>query len=174
MPLSFQHATLVADLVCVALCAACAWSDARSYRIPNMLTFGGAITGVLLALSTGSWAMVKTSLVGLAVGLFTLLPATALRAVGMGDVKLLAAVGALVRFPLALSAVVYTLLWGGLLALAHAARRGVLGASLRNVLAMPARGPAALTLHRMPYGVAILVGTLHAVASRYWPGLALW
>jgi prepilin peptidase CpaA len=172
--LSFQHAALLADLVCLALCAACALSDARSFRIPNRLTFGGALTGLLLAASTGSWPMLKASLAGLAVGLFALLPAAALRAVGMGDVKLLAAVGALVRLPLALSAVVYTLLWGGLLALAHAARRGVLGASLRNVLAMPARGPAALTLHRMPYGLAILAGTVHAIASRYWPGLALW
>jgi prepilin peptidase CpaA len=169
-----QDATLVADLLCVALCAACAWRDARSYRIPNTLTFGGAMAGGLLALSTGAWPMVNTSLLGLAVGLLALLPATALRAVGMGDVKLLAAVGALVRFPLVLSAVVNTLLWGGILALAHAARRGVLGASLRNVLAMPARGPAALTLHRMPYGLAIFAGTVHAVASRYWPGLALW
>lgn len=173
MPLSHQHAALVADLASVVLCAACAASDLRSYRIPNALTFGGAALGLLLALATGSLAPVGASLAGLAVGLCVFLPASFVGAVGMGDVKLVAAVGALVRWPLVLPVVVYTLLWGGLLALVLAWRRGVLGAALRNVLALRSRRGAA-ALHRMPYGLAIFAGTLHAVASRHLPGLALW
>jgi len=174
MPLSSQHAALVADVASVLLCVACAASDLRSYRIPNWLTFGGAALGLLLAASTGSLAVAKASLVGLLIGLIVLLPASAVGAVGMGDVKLLAAVGALVRFPLVLPAAVYTLLWGGLFALGLALRRGVLGAALRNVLALSTRRVTPTALHRMPYGLAILAGTAHAVASRYLPGLSLW
>lgn len=174
MPLTPQHAALVADVASLLLCVACAASDLRSYRIPNGLTFGGVALGLVLAASTGSLVVAKAALLGLAVGFVALLPASAVGAVGMGDVKLLAAVGALVRFPLVLPVVIYTLLWGGLFALGLALRRGVLAAALRNVLALSARKPAPAALHRMPYGLAILAGTAHAVASRYLPGLALW
>ena len=174
MPLTFQYAALVADVVSLVLCVACAAIDLRSYRIPNWLTFGGAAVGLALAAATGSLAVAQAALLGLAIGLLALLPARAVGAVGMGDVKLLAAVGALVGFPLVLRVVVYTLLWGGLLALGLALIRVVLGAALRNVLALSTRKAAPVALHRMPYGLAIFAGTAHAVASRYLPGLAPW
>jgi prepilin peptidase CpaA len=174
MPLPSQYAAFLADVASVALCLACAVGDLRSYRIPNRLTFGGVALGLGLAASTGSLPLAKAALAGLLIGFFALLPARVVGAVGMGDVKLLAAVGALVRFPLVLPVVIYTLLWGGLFALVLALRLGVLGATLRNLLALSTRQPVPVALHRMPYGLAIFAGTAHAVLSRYLPGLALW
>ena len=174
MPLTFQHAALVADLASLALCLVCAVCDLRSYRIPNKLTFGGMLLGLGLAASTGSLPLAKAALAGLVIGFVALLPASAVGAIGLGDVKLLAAVGALVRFPLVLPVVIYTLLWGGLFALVLALRLGVLGATLRNLLALSTRQVVPVALHRMPYGLAIFAGTAHAVLSRYVPGIALW
>ena len=174
MLLTPHLAAQLGDAAGVLLCLACALSDLRSYRVPNLLTFGGAAFGLVLAGATGSWPFFVSALLGLAIGLCALLPASVLGAVGMGDVKLLAAAGALLRLPLVLSAVVYTLLWGGLLAFGFALQRGVLGASLRNVVALSARKSTPSAVHRMPYALAIFAGVAHAVASRYLPELSLW
>ena len=87
----------------------------------------GAGTGLLLALGGAA--------VGLAV--FGTLAAGGL--IGMGDVKLVAALGALVRWPLAVPFLLYAALAGGVIALAHALRRRrVTGVAMPYALAISA------------------------------------
>jgi prepilin peptidase CpaA len=69
-------------------------SDLRTRRIPNWLSIGGIIFGIILntMLMPRGWAM---SLLGLGCAVAVYLPLYAVRGMGAGDVKLMAAVGAI-------------------------------------------------------------------------------
>ncbi|MFJ3467272.1 prepilin peptidase [Pseudomonas sp. NPDC090201] len=74
--------------------AVCADQDARSRRVSNWLTFGGALFALIYLLSTGtSWLGVPMAQTGwgVAVALLLTLPGYALNRLGAGDVKLLVA-----------------------------------------------------------------------------------
>jgi len=106
------------------LCAA-AWHDLRSRRIPNALVYPGTAAGFLLnsLLSQGMGGLgALDSLAGLGAGLLLLLPLYLLRAMGAGDVKLMAMAGAFLGARGVTSAFIYVLLAGGLLAIAMAWR----------------------------------------------------
>lgn len=150
----------------IILLAIAAWFDWRSQRIPNALTFGGAILGLLVnslspSTDVAPWLW---SLAGLAAGLAVFLPLYLLRAMGAADVKLMAMIGVFLGFPDTLNAVLATLLAGGLMALMHAASRGLLrpmvhniGILLRNTWLSLESPPA--SVGKLPYGLAIAGGT---------------
>src|SRR4029079_5699798 len=86
--------------------------------------------GVGLAASGASGVSLGASVAGFLVGLVLMLPGHALGATGSGDVKFMAAVGAIVGPGLVVSAFLFTAIAGGVLALAVALRRKRLGATL--------------------------------------------
>ena len=89
-------------------------------------------------------------------GLALLLPFYVMRGVGAGDVKLLAALGALLGPQSLLLVALYAALIGGLLSLFVLARRGRLQLALYQLLVqrtLPARSGA-----KAPYAVAIASG----------------
>ena len=146
--------------------------DLRSRRIPNPLTAGMAVMGIGLAALGWSGASVGASLAGLVFGLLLMMPGYGLGATGAGDVKLMAAVGAIVGPSLVLSAFLCTCLAGGVLALAVAIRRRRLAATLAQtgrLVAAPKGAPqqiqAAPAASRFAYGPAIAVGSLIAVLA---------
>lgn len=162
--------------VLLALLVAAAVSDSRSGRVPNWLVFGGALYAVVYNAFFPLYPRdigALFALGGLAVGLAAFLPAYLFRIMGAGDVKLMAMVGAFLGTWSTVGAVLSTLIAGGVLALALALWGRRLGRMFHNV-AMICRG-AMLTLSttgtggmvttdgpsagRMPYGVAIAVGT---------------
>lgn len=167
------------------LLAAC-WTDVRSRRIPNALVAGGIACGLLLQAGapagTGLFAYlwgglgVAQALLGLAAGLALFMPLYLLRAIGAGDVKLLAMVGVWLGAQAVLAAALWTLIAGGVLAvgamLASRTSRQVLS-HVRFMLtttilrAQSGRlealeGPVT-TSARMPYAIAIAVGSLAQV-----------
>ena len=85
--------------------------------MPNPLTMRLAATGVALAACGISGLSLGASLAGLALGLALMLPGHLIGATGAGDVKLFAAVGALVGPAHIVIAFVYTALAGGGVAL---------------------------------------------------------
>jgi len=181
-------ATWWTDAACVLMCVAAARWDLRERRIPNALTFGGLGVGLLLSFAThasqhGLEAGLSQGLWPAALGaalLFTsFLVIGVLGAVGMGDVKLMGAVGAFVGWPVAYRALVGVLLAGALVAVVGGLARGELGAAVRNI-GRAAQAPfrkadpkQPVELHPMPYAVAILPGTAWAVVGRYLPALAV-
>lgn len=146
--------------------------DLRSRRIPNELT--AAMTGIGFALAASGTSGVSTgaSLAGLVLGLLLMMPGYALGATGAGDVKLMAAVGAIVGPALVLSAFLFTAVAGGVLAVIVASRRQRLGATLARtgrLMTAPAAAPgeirAATTASRFAYGPAIAIGSVLAVLT---------
>src|SRR5690242_16485700 len=81
-------------LLILVLCAA--FTDARTRRIPNWLTVSGVLAGVALnTFMYGGLPGLWFSLKGLAVGFGVYLLLHLVRAMGAGDVKLMAAVGSI-------------------------------------------------------------------------------
>jgi prepilin peptidase CpaA len=156
--------------------------DVRTRRIPNALVASGTLIALavhaiapagdgLFAWPWGSIGVVQ-SLLGFAAGLALFMPLHLLRALGAGDVKLLAMVGAWLGAPLLVGAAVLTLLAGGVMALfvmvfSRTSRQvlgnvrfmlttALIGAQTGRLAALDA--PVASSV-RLPYALAILAGT---------------
>src|SRR5258708_19564438 len=104
-------------------------TDVRTRRIPNWLTGSLAVAGLGLAFAGGPLTPGQAAL-GLVAGLLLMMPSHLIGATGAGDVKLMAAIGALLGPGLVLRAFLFTAVAGGVLAVAVAARRGRLGDTL--------------------------------------------
>lgn len=146
--------------------------DLKARRIPNWLTFGAALAGVLFQGATGGGAGLMSAIGGWSVGVAVFFLPFALGGLGAGDIKLIAALGAWFGPADAVWLALYTGIAGGVLAVVVALARGYLGEALRNVwlLLMHWRTEGLkplpeLTIHhghgpKLAYGVAIFVGTL--------------
>ncbi len=176
-------AGLLALLPMALLLLAVVREDVRHQRIPNRLVFWGAGLGVLLNTfwpeGQGFVSQLPGGLgflgaiEGLAIGLAALLPLYLLRAMGVGDVKLMAMVGAFLGPDDVVGAVLGTFLAGGVLSLGYAWKIGVLRRTLQNIRfivyssavkiaggSVPTLDGAPETAAKFPYAVAIAVGTL--------------
>ena len=146
-------------------------TDLRARIIPNVLVLAGALAGILLAeIHPGGIGLLRAS-GGLGLGLVIFLPVYLLRAMGAGDVKLMAMTGAFIGPAAIAEAALWVLLAGGALALVFALRRGVawrMAVNLRQMLFSAAASVQTYTLPdfsagpqtaaRLPYAVAIALG----------------
>jgi prepilin peptidase CpaA len=89
--------------------------DLRSRKLPNWLTATGVVAGLALALPRG-WSGLWPALAGAAVGFAILLPLFLLRGMGGGDIKLMAAFGALLGPTAVLLAAMLAAAFGAVLA----------------------------------------------------------
>ena len=104
-------------VVAIVGMAACVW-DLRTQRIPNALTLSAAIAAVVFHAATAGWQGIGFSVSGWLVGTLLFFPFFALRGMGAGDVKLLAAVGAWLGPRDVLYVAISTAIIGALFALA--------------------------------------------------------
>jgi len=169
-------------VVLVALLVTAAVIDWRTYRIPNWLTAGGMAFGLIYnSVIAQPWHDgLLGALAGLGVGLVVLLPVYALRVMGAGDVKLMAMVGAIVGLPDILHAVLYSLIVGGIAAVAFALHRRAFRRMSANTFdivqsmafaAMVGNRPTPAvsgraSIGKLPYGVSIAGGTIAWLAAR--------
>ena len=143
--------------------------DMRTRRIPNALTAAMSGLGLALAATGLSGISPAAAVVGMAIGFLLMLPGYMLGATGAGDVKLMAAVGAIVGPTLVVSAFLFTAIAGGVLALLVAARRGRVAATIAGtgrLIAAPAGArqeiDKASAARRFAYGPAIAIGSVMA------------
>jgi prepilin peptidase CpaA len=143
--------------------------DLRTRRIPNLLTAAMAAIGIGLAAAGVGGASLGAAALGIVMGCGLMLPGHMLGATGTGDVKLMAAVGAIVGPLLVLKAFLFTGLAGGVLAIAVAVRRRRLSTTLAGTGRMIASGEVqkeiqlAAPSSRFAYGPAIAIGSVLAV-----------
>jgi len=155
----------------ILLALACL-SDLRTRRIPNALTASAAAGALLFHLVSGGWSAAGSSLAGLFLGALLFFPMFALRGMGAGDVKLLAAVGAWLGPAPVVTVALATSIVGGVIAVAVALAHGYLRKALTNLYLIlmhwhiagvrplesvtleQARGP------RLAYAFPIAIGTV--------------
>jgi prepilin peptidase CpaA len=103
-------------------------------RIPNWLTASGVFAGLLMnTFLYQGWPGLRTSVLGLCAGFCVYLALYSIRAMGAGDVKMMAAVGAIVGWQDWVGIFLITAVVGGLTAMALIALRGRVKKTLWNV-----------------------------------------
>lgn len=162
----------------VVVLAIATFTDLRSRRIPNWLVVPFMGAGLLLSGVRGGWNGLAHSFGGLFLGLTVFGVLAVMGGMGMGDVKLCAAIGAWIWSRQLVVALVLTGIAGGIMALAWAAFGGFLGELFKSagrlVFSLGKRGlkpDSELNLdnplaRKMPYAPAIAVGTLISFFSR--------
>jgi prepilin peptidase CpaA len=150
--------------------------DLRTRRAPNWLVLPFLLAGLVAQWLRGGLPGLAHGAEGMALaGLLFVVPCLA-GAMGMGDLKLAAGVGAWIGPAQYLAAAVFTALVGAVFALAWAAWHGSLGASFNSTAGLltpwRARGNGKRTIRNaapatvMPYAPAIAVGTLLSFLGR--------
>ncbi len=152
--------------------AVATFTDLRSRRIPNWLVFPFLLAGFVVSGALHGWAGIRHSLAGMALGALLFGVLCALGGMGMGDVKLVAAIGAWIGSAQLLIALVLTAMAGGILAICWAAAGGFVGELFRGtgqlLLGFGKRGlrphPELVLSNpltrKMPYAPAIAIGTI--------------
>jgi prepilin peptidase CpaA len=155
MPMQISGTNL---LIAVAICAAsiALVTDLRFRRIPNWVTGSALVLGLVGNLIFAGLSGGISALEGIALGLAVLLPFYIFRTMGAGDVKLLAAFGALLGPQAVLAVAVYGSIVGGVQSLVILARLGRVRLTLHQLVFMrvlPASSGATA-----PYAVALSAG----------------
>lgn len=166
--------TVVTIALLLPLAAIITYYDVRYRRIPNAFVLATLVSGVAINGIFGGLPGLFTSLGGcaLAFGLMFLLHVFG--AMGAGDVKLFAAIGAVTGAHLVLPTFVVVVLTGGLLAVVSIIRAGMVMTTMHRVLQifvgmlpgwpMPKFAVPADRKHTLPYGVAITMGSIISIA----------
>lgn len=147
--------------------------DIQFRRIPNWLVLTGLVLSLIIHVTFNEFYGFKEWGYGLLTGFALFLPLYALRAMGAGDVKLMAMSGSFLDAGSTVGLVLTTLVVGGVLAIVVALLNGVLRQAISNIhtqltLTMFKKlsgGNAQLeqlpsSAGNMPYAVAIAIGTL--------------
>ena len=156
----------------ITLLGTSVWFDVKSRRIPNWLIVMGLMASFALQVlsslgSFSAWGM------GLLVGFGLFIPFYLLRAMGAGDVKLMAVIGSFIGPSAALSAVLLTLIAGGVIAIGVSLWGGALRSVYLNVRVLLTNTLFSMLHGRtttvnatfssagnLPYALAIATGTL--------------
>ncbi|MES2524080.1 MAG: prepilin peptidase [Gemmatimonadota bacterium] len=152
-------------------------SDVRSRRVPNALSAGLLVLGLIASVvRNGVGDGLVHSLAGVATGLAIWLPMYVLRLMGAGDVKLFAAGAAWIGWQASLVAALATGLLGGALGLMWLMhQQGMMAVAMALVHAV--RAPKLLQLkpmdkrERVPYALAIAGGLM---CGWWWAALPIW
>ena len=158
--------------------AVATFTDLRSRRIPNWLVLPFLLAGFVVSGLLYGWHGILQSLGGLTVGAAFFGFLCLMGGMGMGDVKLCAAVGAWIGPSQMLTALVLTGIAGGVIALCWAIAGGFVGEMFSGtgelIFGWKQRGLRAhpeLVLdnprtRKMPYAPAIAIGTLISFFSQ--------
>jgi prepilin peptidase CpaA len=137
-------------------------TDVRHRRIPNWLTASTLVIGLVANTALHGLDGAVSSLEGAALGLAILLPFYLFRTMGAGDVKLLAAFGAVLGPQMLISVAVYASIIGGIQSLIILRRLGRVGITLHQLFAMRVLPSASGA--KAPYAVALTSGLCVALA----------
>jgi prepilin peptidase CpaA len=169
--LSTLHPSIVAALTAITVVAA--FTDIKARTIPNWLVAPGLAVGFGLNILLYGWSGLSAASLGFGLALLIYVPLFILRAMGGGDVKLMAAVGCLAGPHNWFTIFVLTSLAGGAYALLLLVARRSMGGALWNILhivkevirlKLPFRSKPELDIGHskalsVPHAVSIAAGT---------------
>jgi prepilin peptidase CpaA len=171
------------DVCALLLLVLCAGWDVRYRRIPNWATLPGVALGLGLNGLFLGWQGLKVSGLGLLVGFGSLLVLFVLGWMGGGDVKLMAAVGALKGYPFVVSALFYSLIVGVVIGVVLLIWNRKALRTLKNMFfvigsrvtkLIPKQSIDREQTQKLPFGLAIVLGTIWAmIAGIAWNPLRL-
>jgi prepilin peptidase CpaA len=167
----------------VLLLAVAAFVDWRIRRIPNWLTFTLVVSGLAQSFTPGAMTSPGNAMLGLLAGFVLIFPLYALRAVGGGDVKLLAGIGAWFGPQAALGVFAVEAVVGMVMALTQAAYQGKTRLLFKNSALVAVNlahvtdvglehvkqtGQACRSIDRpLPYAVPVLIAVMIVLAIGY-------
>lgn len=170
--------------ILLALLVIASISDYATYKIPNWLTLGGMLFGLIynsvFPFSTNPHHAFLWAAGGLLTGLFTMLPLYVMKVMGAGDVKLMAMVGAFLGVNDTLYVILLSLITGGIAALGFAIANQALArmlANIRNIgqifilTAISGFKPEVhmekeKSIGKLPYGICISIGATIYLITR--------
>lgn len=162
--------TLVNIALLIPLAIVIGYYDVRYRRIPNPFVLATLVSGVTMNTIFGGLHGLYESLGGCALAFVLMFMLHVFGAMGAGDVKLFAAIGAVTGAHLVLPTFVVVILTGGLLAIVSIIRAGVVMTTMHRVLQifvgllpgweMPRFAVPSDRRHTIPYGVAITLGSI--------------
>lgn len=182
MPTFFE---ILAFALMVGVCVTAAVTDIRTKLVPNVLTFPAMLAGLLLwaiaGLATGqgllgeAWAAQGTlagSIFAMLAGLVPFVVLVFIGGLGMGDAKLMGAVGALSgQWQVVLGTAIYALVFAAVMAVVTMIRAGRVRLTLYRLLGIAMSGGKAVKPDEtpdsptVPFAVAIAVGAALAGAE---------
>jgi prepilin peptidase CpaA len=167
---------MVIQIIFFLLLLVTAVTDLAYKKIYNFITIPAIVLGLIGNSVFDGWDGLKFSLLGLLIGGGGFFLIFIFGGIGGGDVKLMAAVGALMGYPFIVGAVFYSILVGGLTAIVLMIWRDILWSSLKNIFRslytglvpglerIPLKPENSLPV---PYGMAIVLGSLWAWVGSY-------
>jgi len=171
MPFSHEMMKL---LLLVPIAFAVIYFDVRYRRIPNVIVISTLVAGVIINSAIGSWSGMLGAAEGFALAFAPMFLLHVFGAMGAGDVKLSGAVGAVLGVSIVPLALIIIVMTGAVLAVYSMIRSGRVFSTLHGVLRifvgimpgweMPRFAMPPDRRNTIPYGVAIMLGSLIAVA----------
>ncbi|MGH9939904.1 MAG: A24 family peptidase [Blastocatellia bacterium] len=156
------------------LAALITYYDVRYRRIPNVFVLATLICGLAANTAINGWRGASSSLAGCLLAFGLMLTLRIFGALGEGDVKLFASVGAVIGAQSVFPTFLVVLITGGVVAVLMALRAGTLSEAAQRVLFIlggllinqqaPRFALPADRKQTIPYGVAITFGSLISLA----------
>ena len=168
--------SLFYDVPLFILLTITAYTDLAHHKIHNWLTLPMIIVGFTLHAAIGGFPELTNSLLGFFIGVGIFSVAYFVGGVGGGDVKLIAAIGALGGYVFVIWAIFYSALIGGLMALLVLIWKGKLSFGIKQTASLFARvftgkqnniKTGGENFQEIPYGFAIALGTFWVLMDRY-------
>lgn len=161
-------------IMLVTLCATALYTDVRYGVIPNWLNLTFGLGGVIIHTIVTAWSGFFYALIGMSIGFLAVWLLYVFGAVGAGDVKLFAAIGSLVGWQHSLLALLYSILFAGIIALFVVLYRIILQIKRRSrilslplLLAAPSKNEK---MSRFPFMLAIFPAISVYIADLLWIG----
>lgn len=166
----FSNLALTSLILLLPLAGIITYTDVRYRRIPNIYVLVTLVAGLLMNLVFGGVHGLLLSAGGCGLAFVLMMVLHIFGAMGAGDVKLFAAIGAVIGAPLVLPTFAIVLITGFILAIYSMIRARLVRQTLLNVLAFFASwfpgwqvqhySVSGDRRHTIPYGVAITFGAL--------------
>jgi prepilin peptidase CpaA len=166
--------TIVNITLLVPLAIIIAYYDVRYRRIPNAFVLATLVGGLAINAIFSGLPGIRASVAGCVLAFAMMFMLHVFGAMGAGDVKLFAAIGAVTGAQLVVPTFFVVVLTGGLLAVVSIIRSGMVRTTMHRVLQifvgllpgwqMPKFTVPADRRYTIPYGVAITLGSIISIA----------